>query len=70
MTTFFKSICTSYIAEVTLKKNITKFNAWQNKGYKVMVMFDETVCFMMEFQEHNTMLRISIVPWPVLFKFK
>lgn len=35
-----------------------------------MVMFDETVCFMMAFQQHRTMLRISIVPWSVPFKFE
>lgn len=28
-----------------------------------MVMFDEIVCFTMEFQQHRTLLRISIVWW-------
>lgn len=35
-----------------------------------MVMFDETVCFVMEFQQHNTTLRTSIVLLLVLFKFE
>lgn len=33
-----------------------------------MVTFDETVSFVMEFQQHSAMLRISIVKLPVPFK--
>lgn len=54
------------------KKKFAKPDAWQNKGYEVVVVFDNTVClfFLMEFQLYNTILRISIVLWFVPFKFK